>query len=228
MFTWKPSGVRMDSACTTCNLLTEHRRLSVVRCTAVLWVLRNRSITNRIVDSHAIAILSLSEDIETILIRLNAKHSTFRVPTQRPSILTDLSIGTKSHVSHCPTCGTLVDTGGVWFWKWPMAKASRFSVMERWSGPRARSMVRERDSLTREQRSRRLTGPFRLLIFQKNFVSPIYRFFALGYFPRLFWHNSRKVLREKNRPYGNSRKKCQILTGTLWHLSYGKFTKIDL
>ena len=131
MFIWKPSSVRMDSACTTCNLLTEHRRLSVVRCTAVLWVLRNRSITNRIVDSHAIAILSLSEDIETILIRLNAKHSTFRVPTQRPTILTDLSIGTKSRVSHWPTCGTLVDTGGVWFWKWPMAKASRFS---QWTG----------------------------------------------------------------------------------------------
>jgi|JI102314DRNA_FD_contig_31_6571394_length_584_multi_6_in_0_out_0_2 hypothetical protein len=103
----------MNSACTTCNLLTEHRRLSVVRCTAVLWVLRNRSITNRIVDSHAIAILSLSEDIETILIRLNAKHSTFRVPTQRPTILTDLSIGTKSRVSRWPTSGTLVDTGGV-------------------------------------------------------------------------------------------------------------------
>ena len=84
----------MNSACTTCNLLAEQRRLSVVRCSALMWVLRNRSITNRIVDSHAIVILSLSEDIETILIRLNAKHSTFRVPTQRPTILTHLAMET--------------------------------------------------------------------------------------------------------------------------------------
>ena len=186
MFTWKPSSICMNSACITCNLLTGHRRLSVVRCTAVLWVLRNRSITNRVVDSHAIAILSLSEDIETILIRLNAKHSTFRVPTQRPSILTDLSIGTKSRASQKPTCG--ITDRHWWGMILKMAVWPKGLTSLQWSGDCARRHVGRFEKKTvGHENNCQANWPVRSNFGFQNFCFPYIYVFSPWLLSKTFW-----------------------------------------
>lgn len=90
MLFWALTSARKSSAGITCNLLFIHRRQSVVRWMNLLWILQNRAITDRFVDFHAYAIVSVSEDIETILFLLNAKHSTFGKTTRKPAILTNL------------------------------------------------------------------------------------------------------------------------------------------
>lgn len=96
MLFWRLTIARKSSACITCNLLFDHRRQSVVRWANWMWVWREKSVTDWSVDSHANSILSLSLDIEKILIFLNALHSTSEQTTQRLVILTSSFVLSKT------------------------------------------------------------------------------------------------------------------------------------
>ncbi len=165
MLFWRLTIARKSSACITCNLLFDHRRQSVVRWANLMWVWWEKSVTDWSVDSHANSILSLSLDIERILIFLNALHSTSEQTTQRLVILTSSFILSETQDSwHKISFRGSQKVALVGYEKKMDAvqKSSQFSVMNRSLSAKGREMIRGWDSRTKEQRSEELTELIRL------------------------------------------------------------------
>jgi hypothetical protein len=211
MLFWRLTIARKSSACITCNLLFDHRRQSVVRWANLMWVWWEKSVTDWSVDSHANSILSLSLDIERILIFLNALHSTSEQTTQRLVILTSSFILSETQDSwHKMSFRGSQKVALVGYEKKMDAvqKSSQFSVMNRSLSAKGREMVRGWDSRTKEQRSEELTELIRLS--KKNFFFPKYTFGTLGYFPR----KNPKILAGSYEKFPNPTGNQKILAGS--------------